>query len=308
MKALSVLYGGRLNGEAWHEIETRHEVGGNAFFLALAGASQFPGTEKTIVLGLEGEKYPLLPENVELVLRPSWTKKSLLEELSSLSRGEFHIYFAWADCPFLDPALAGAMAERHIRYGAEYSYADGWPYGFAPELLSPGTAGILAKIAENDEGPVERDALFSVIQKDINSFDIETEISPVDLRPWRLNLAADSKRNLLLLSRLAEGGLSSASEAEKFISERPELLRTLPAFFNIQISGACPQACSICPYPLLGGDVLARKDFMPKEAFAALLDKIVDFAGDAVIDISLWGEAALHPDKIGNVGNRGPKR
>jgi spiro-SPASM protein len=37
---------------------------------------------------------------------------------------------------------------------------------------------------------------------------------------------------------------------------------------------------------------------MPKAAFASLLDKIAEFAGDAVIDLSLWGELSLHPDHI----------
>ncbi|MDR1930367.1 MAG: spiro-SPASM protein, partial [Treponema sp.] len=183
-------------------------AGKSAFLLALERAGRFPGTEKTILLAKEGAEYPGLPGEVDLVSRPSWTKKSLLEELSRLSlggEGAWDLaYFAWADCPLLDPALAGALAERHIRYAAEYSYADGWPYGYAPELLSPGTAGVLRKIAGDEDGTVERDCLFSAIQKDINAFDIETEISPVDLRQYRLNLQADSKRNLLLLSRFFE--------------------------------------------------------------------------------------------------------
>jgi spiro-SPASM protein len=236
-----------------------------------------------------------------------------LEELSRLSTGYDFLYFAWADCPLLDASLAGALAERHTRYGAEYSYADGWPYGFAPEILAPSTAGILAKLAEGDEGPVERDALFQVIQKDINAFDIETEISPVDLRPYRLSLTADSKRNLLLLSRWMEtvrplesnavdssGRINSASNAERLIAEKPDMLRTLPAFFNIQVTGACPQACSLCPWPVYGGGtvpVTERKDFLSADAFEGLLNKIEKFAGDAVISISLWGEPSLHPER-----------
>ena len=299
MKALSVLYGGRLEDEAF---VTVLPGGKSAVSLALAAAGLFPDVQKTVFLGIEGKGCPDLPPGVEAVLRPSWKRKELLEEISRLSSGFDLTYFAWADCPLLDPALAASLAERHTRYGAEYSYADGWPYGFAPELLAPGTAGILAKISENDDAPVERGSLFDVIQKDINAFDIETEISPVDLRPYRLNLAADSKRNLLLLSRLMEAGLKSAADAERYITEKPELLRTLPAFFHIQVSGACPQACSICPWPLYGeaGDtpVTGRKDFMDVAAFAPLLDKIAGFAGDAVIDLSLWGELALHPEKM----------
>jgi spiro-SPASM protein len=303
MKALSVLYGGRLESEAFEKVlPGTNEC---AFSLALAAAGSFPGTQKTVLFGIEGKEYPGLSPNAETVLRSSWTRKSFLEELSKISRGYDFAYFSWADCPLLDPALAGALAERHVRYGAEYSYADGWPYGFAPELLANETAGILAKIS--DEGPVERDALFQVIQKDINAFDIETEISPVDLRPYRLSLTADSKRNMLLLSRLmgelgqsVSGGRISAANIEKIISEKPALLRTLPAFFSIQVLGACPQACSICPWPGYGGSVpvTERKDIMPKAAFAALLDKIAEFAGDAVIDLSLWGELSLHPERF----------
>ena len=295
MKALSVLYGGQLEPEAFAPVLATGQGSDNAFSLALAAAGRFPGAEKTVFLGVQGKECAI-PPGVDGVFRPSWTRKSLLEELSRLSVGYDFIYFAWADCPLLDSALAGALAERHMRYGAEYSYADGWPYGFAPELLGAGTAGILAKLSEDNDGPVERDTLFQVIQKDINAFDIETEISPSDLRPYRLSLAADSKRKLLLLSRWMETGLRAASDAEKLIAERPEILRTLPAFFNIQVTGACPQACSLCPWPVYGGDVTGRKDFMPRTAFVSLINKIEDFAGDAVIDLSLWGELSLHPE------------
>ena len=298
MKALCVLYAGRLTPEAFEKVPGA--AFGSSFSQALAAARRFPEVQKVVLFGLEGKEYPDLSPDVEVLSQPSWTRLSLLKELSRLSLGFDYSYFAWADCPLLDPVLAASLAERHKRYRAEYSYADGWPYGFAPELVAPGTAGILAKLAENDDGPVERDTLFNVIQKDINAFDIETEISPWDLRPYRLCLAADSKRNLLLLTRLMADGLSSAMETERFIGEKAaaagEALRTLPAFFNIQVSGACPQSCSFCPWPACSSvNVTERKDFMPVEALTSLLDKIERFAGDAVIGLSLWGELALHP-------------
>jgi spiro-SPASM protein len=307
MKALCVLYGGRLEPEAFEKVLPGQAGNESPFSLAVSAARAFPGVEKTVLLGIQDSDFADLPSDVEIVTRLSWTRTSLLEEISRLSVGRDFTYFAWADCPLLDPALAGVMAERHQCYKAEYSYADGWPYGLAPEILGPGIAGILAKLSDStgSDGPVERDALFQVIQKDINAFDIETEISPVDLRPYRISLTADSKRNLLLLSRVmkelrqsSSSGRISAADIEKLISEKPALLRTLPAFFNIQVLGACPQACSICPWPSFGGSVpvTERKDFMPKAAFGELLDKIAEFAGDAVIDLSLWGELSLHPE------------
>jgi spiro-SPASM protein len=294
MNALAVLYGGSLSEEAFAPSFS----GKTALAMALERAAGFPGASALILLGTEGAVYAGLPAGTRVIARPAWTKKLLLQTLSELSAGYDLCYFAWADCPLLDPALAGRVAERHRRYAAEYSYADGWPYGLAPELLAPGTAGILAAIQGDEDGPVERDCLFSALQKDINAFDIETEISPVDLRFHRLSLSADSRRNLLLLSRLTEAGLACAADAERIIAGRPELLRTLPAFYAVQASGACPQACSFCPYPVLDagrGDVTKRKDFLDPARFAGLLDGILEFSGDAVIDLSLWGELSLHP-------------
>jgi spiro-SPASM protein len=110
-------------------------------------------------------------------------------------------------------------------------------------------------------------------------------------------------------------------DAEKIIAEHPEYLRTLPAFFPVQAAGSCPPAsrkettgtCALCPYPkggANGGNVTERKessaereargsppDFLDPADFDKLLDKIEDFAGDGVIDLSLWGELGLHPRK-----------
>ncbi|MDR2536990.1 MAG: spiro-SPASM protein, partial [Treponema sp.] len=222
--------------------------------------------------------------------------------LASLSEGFDYTYYAWADCPFLDAGLAGAMSKRHIRYAAEYSYADGFPYGLAPEILAPGVAAMLSKILDDDDEPVERDSIFAALQKDINAFDIETEIAADDLRIHRLSLSADSKRNLLLLTRFTEAGCSSANDITRLIKEKPELLRTLPSFYAIQVAGPCLQTCALCPYPRYGSGRANAKDFLAPEQFNTLLDKISDFSGDAVIDLSLWGELSLHPQKLELIG------
>ena len=301
MNALLVLYAGNLSAEA-----TEPVLGGkNSLTLAVERAMRFPGVGKTVLLaGPARLPGGLLLDGISVESRNEpWSVKALLEAVAAHSAGFDFTYFAWADCPFLDPGLAGKLAERHIRYAAEYSYADGWPYGLAPELLSPGTAAILAKIlGDDDGGAAGRDALFSVIQKDINSFDIETEISAVDLRCHRLSLCADSKRNLRLLRAFAggdgAGGIPDADAALRVIQEKPGLLRALPAFYPIQVFGGCPQACPPCPWAQVGGAVTERRDFMEARKFDALLDKIVAFSGDAVIDLSLWGEIALHPQKL----------
>ena len=309
MNALLILFGGRLSNEAFLPLHNDK----NSVFLTLEQSKNFPGVSKTVFLAGQDGDSPDLQNTlgtleIQVEKQAFWTKKSLLQTIAQLSAGFDCVYFAWADCPFLDPSLAGVMAKRHLEQRAEYSYADGWPYGLTPEIILPSTAGILAKIlGEGDGGLVTRDTLFSVIQKDINAFDIETEISPVDLRCHRINLCADSKRNLLLLSRFAKeaGKIPEAADVQRLIAEQPEILRTLPAFYPIQVYAGCPQSCTICPYPEAvkeAGPVVGRKDYMESAKFKILLDKIADFSHDAVIDLSLWGELALHPEKMDLIG------
>ena len=297
-----MLYGGNLSTHAFEEALTLKNRGGpkSAIQLAWDAGRAFPGVAKQILLirdTCEGP-FPMLDSRLDLVTAQEWTKKKLLDALADCAKGFDLIYFAWADCPLLDSALAERLAARHTRFAAEYSYADGWPEGFAPELLSPALPSLLSGLIQEENERVGRDALFSVIQKDINAFDIEAEISPVDLRQHRLTLAADSKRNLQLVKGLMDAGLTGAEEAERIIGQRPELLRTLPSFFPIQTVVPCPQRCSMCPYPAIQLGSKPERDFMPPEQFESLLERIIRFAGDGVIDMSLWGELALHPQKM----------
>ena len=285
MDSISILFAGSLSKEA----STPLFDGKNSVELAKEQAQKFPGVSKTVVI--EDDNTP-------------WTKHRLLDKIAELQADYDFAYFAFADSPFLDPGLAGSLAERHTRFKAEYSYADGWPVGLAPELLAPGTAAILSKIIasskEESNAPITRDFLFSVIQKDINAFDIEAEISGIDLRCHRLSFSADSKRNLLLLNNFINAAGNKIPDApcvENLIQTKPEILRTLPSFYPIQVFGGCPVKCPLCPYPQIT-NAAERKDFMPVANFEKLLDKISAFSGDAVIDLSLWGELSLHPEKL----------
>jgi spiro-SPASM protein len=311
--AVAILFAGSLYDEAFEA----SFGGNNAFTLALKNAVAFPFVTKVVILARDDFDESFVPAGIEgitLLHESAWNTKNFLNALARAGEGFDLSYFAWADSPFLDPKLAGVLARRHLRGAAEYSYSDGWPAGLSPEILSPGTAGILAAINGEQEAPVRRDTIFAVLQKDINAFDIETEISPVDLRQRRLNLSASSKRDMLLLRRLWDAGVSSAEDradaAARIILENPVLLRTLPAFYPIQVVSACPQNCAqnfaFCPYPKSGAFALSAEagfPYMGIEAFSLLLDKITDFSDDAVVDLSLWGEIALHPQKIELIKN-----
>ena len=294
MKTAALVYAGSLSPQALAPLGG----GASAYERSLGFAAALPGLERLLVA--EGplalpEIGSLVPGAAGRLRREKWTIDAILEAVATAGEGMDSVVFLWADQPFLDLGLAGRMLESYRRYRAEYCFADGYPIGLAVEILSPRIIPALRSLCASLPPEPERDSLFAVIQKDINSFDIETEISPLDLRDLRLTLACDSKRDLLLVERLVEAGVRDEASALKIIPTRLDLLRSLPAFIQVQISGGCPQSCQLCPYPRFGGEILTRRDFMEKSRFESLLDQVEELSGDAVIDLSLWGEPSRHP-------------
>ncbi|MCR4714777.1 MAG: spiro-SPASM protein [Treponemataceae bacterium] len=249
------------------------------------------------------------------------------------------VVFAWADCPFYNDELTSKLYKQHVEYAAEYSYADGWPYGLVPEFLASGTVKILAKLAEQKLaeqkqaeksrsenqanqrseqkdaqksekscGKLTKDSLFNLIKTDINSFEIETLISPVDFRMYKLEFTCSTKRGALLCKRLSELRQKSGMNALKFCNEAVKssaVLHTLPYFYSIQIAEKCTGNCIYCPYPQAYrqkyGKLPSEADgtaFMSYERFCKLIDGIKGFSDDAVVAFSLWGEPMYHPEII----------
>ncbi|WP_428768549.1 spiro-SPASM protein [Treponema sp. HNW] len=207
---------------------------------------------------------------------------------------------AFADCPFLNAALTAEMLDLHKKYRAEYTFADGYPYGFTPEIIDAGTLKILLKLAESKEdftqGDVKPDSLFSLIKTDINSFEIETLIAPRDYRYLRLNFSCSSKRDTLACRRLFNL-LPDCTEAALLCEKArstAEIQRTLPAFYNIQI---CSSEGGESMYePAVTTSALPAS--MELASFNTLLKKISDFSDDAVISLSFLGEPLRHPDFV----------
>lgn len=278
-------------------------AGSSAFERSLAVLRGLAADEDILVLTGEGtakEARAYLPPGIRLEpAGTSATMTAVLEAVAAFAAArvgaELAVY-AHGDAPFLDKDLAERLMALHRKYRAEYTYADGYPAGFAPEILSTRVLPNLAELAGRHDTPAERDGLFTVIQKDINSYDIETELSPLDLRSYRLSPVCDTRRNFMAAEALYAEGCRSAEDAVRIVPGRPGLLRTVPAFLWVQIAEACPQACSYCPYPRMAGDPRGKAGFMPPERFEALMADAEALCDDLVVDLSLWGEPALHPD------------
>lgn len=335
MNSLVVLYAGSIT-----EYARKPLAGGvSAFERCCVSVEKLSTVSKVLVLASEDFKLPERSSDyvkksdcIEVHIEKDWTVSRLFSVMAEYAKGFDALYFSWADCPFIDPELSNSIIEKHTRYMAEYTFAEGYPYGFTPDILHADVVPILANLVKDDESPITRTVIFDVIQKDIHSFDLETDLAPVDLRYLRISLSCDTKRNFLLCDRL--DGVNGANYGS-FILEKESCLRTLPAYYAIQIVEKCPHECIFCPYPeycrtgnvgnlvgsgvtgngvsleqgkvpeLTGSEVVGsesrvlateRTGYISLTDFNTILEKIVDFSDDAVISLSLWGEPAYHPE------------
>lgn len=230
------------------------------------------------------------------------TPVQLIEILEKLSEGYDNIFYYSADCPLVDIQLTEKMYANHRKYFCEYTFADGYPIGMSVEIIKTSILSMLAKIAESADGGVERNSLFSLIEKDINAFEIETEISPDDQRLLRVALYPDTKRNYLQLKSITSDVKDKAGDSDKktadFVLEtvrsRGEYLRSLPAFFEFETTAVHPQQISYMPDN--GGLSSPGTSEMPLESFKAALKKISSFSDDAVISLSVRNEPSAHSE------------
>ena len=312
MKALAVLFAGEITRFALEPLGD----GPSAFERCLACAAQLPDVAGIAVFAPDRPDEDPLPVPVppgctvslSVHRKETWTTANFFSVLSEVSEDYDQVFMTFADCPYIDPLFSSGLYRKHLRYAAEYSFADGYPYGLSPDILARGIIPVLSRLATGNGQRVTRPVVFDTVKKDINSFDIETDIAPVDLRHLRLELACDTRRNFGICRSL-EG--IDASNYGTLVAERSSLLRPLPAFYAVQVSGRCPCECGYCPYPAYcrsgkGGSpgipAVSRGDFLPLADFTRLASAMADFSGDAVVSLSLWGECAYHPEIVALVG------
>ena len=248
---------------------------------------------------------------IKTVCRNDWNVSVLLEEMSralSLSHADTVVY-SIADRPFLDVELSRRVIDTHSEYLAEYSFADGYPLGFSPEVIDAGTVGILCNLSidrEKDSGlkKVSSDSVFSIMKSDINSFEIEAVIAPKDYRMLRLDFSCGTKGNFISCTELYALALDSkvpfnADSLTELSTKSVKVQRTVPSFYNIQVCARCWSESIYSPYFKAFETKYSSSplDFsfdsskvMRLEQFKSLVSQIAEFSEDAVVGLGEWGE------------------
>ncbi|MBI9102136.1 MAG: spiro-SPASM protein [Spirochaetales bacterium] len=277
------------------------QEGGSSLERVVEKAARFPKVKKTVIItsetspSLHGEGV----EGIELVSKDKWSLSDLFSFFKDCSKDYKRVFYLYGDTPLIDPEIVERMYRNHKKYFAQYSFADGYPHGLAPEILDTSILPALSLLADQDDGDIDRKSVFTVLSRDINSVDIETEISPEDLRLLRVSLTTDSTRNFLLLERVMEKGGEDEASILAVIMKSPEILRTLPAYVDLQISSGWVNKPEYLPD--FSGESFDRENdqTLSLDDLAVIADKLESLSPDLVINPGFRCEPSIHPNIAG---------
>lgn len=245
-----------------------------------------------------------LEKGISVKAKGSWTNEILFSEMAaSLKKSNCeYVIFSFAFNPFINQTLTTNLIDTHEKFKSEYSFADGYPVSVSPELLDRGLVNILSELIKTKDDlkqqTVTKSSVFDLIKTDINSFEIETEISTTDWRLYRFDFSCDKKENYIACVNLYEKIKKLCDEDRADIQkicgaarDDVKVLKTIPGYFNIQIEIEYQSKNPYCPYYKFSGP----KEKMSFEKFKGLLEKINELNPDSVVSLSLWGDPVLHP-------------
>lgn len=200
------------------------------------------------------------------------------------------IFHFWADAAFLNLQVNGEILKLHETYLSEYVFAEGFPGGVSGVLVS---AEIFPKLLHDAGGAaLTRDGFFNVILKDFNAYDIETVVSPSDLRMLRLELYRDRSLNSMVCDSLSSS-IDSGTPADmlcSIIEKNRASYRSLPAHILIEILESPKHIPSYLPPGPKNTGELSNGNF------SRILDAILDVVEDPVITIGPRHEPSVHSD------------
>lgn len=257
-----------------------------------------------------------LEDECDVVVEQHWSTTLLLRRMAEAvsQNGASCVVYSAADRPFLDEKLTDQILFDHEKYLSEYTFADGYPAGLSPELVDAGSLNIMLALATKkasfSSDSVVTESLFNVLKEDINSFEIETVIAPKDFRMLRLDFSCSSRAKTIAcvhLYRLAveRGGRFDALSLAELAASSPDVQRTVPAFYNVQIAQNLSTLTVYNPYPeafrqKMGCYPLKKDNPQPSnmslEAFTSLIDGIAGLSETAVVGLSGFSEPLTHPD------------
>lgn len=237
-----------------------------------------------------------IPERFKNVVVSDFSAGNVLNVMIKEAKNSDTVVVFNATNPFYDKNFIDDMLARHRNFMVDYTYGVGYPDGLLPTILSLECVKQLKSISESNEIDVAecRDYLFQLLSKDINSFDVETFISRVDLRIKRISIGnSDSGESAFTTSLVETVGLHiSYDELAKFLFEHPEKLFSVIYGMFIDITSGETTSATYVPHNS------ATVDFADVSKIEKIAQEITAVNSKVRVVIGNKCEPLLHPDFV----------
>lgn len=217
----------------------------------------------------------------------------LLKTCKNVCKDFDNLVLVYADSPCLDTEIFKNLIELHLKSGAEYTFADNLPEGFAPEIMSIDFLEDIILASLKFPELVSR-KIFDNTNADINRYFAEVFLPDEDISLFRLNLHTDTPRNTLLIQRLFEKSSDvNFKTVCSLLKTDPSIFRIWPRYVEIEITN--DQGLNPPLYLPTSTRPVKMMDF---KLFQKICYELAEFMPDVICSFSGIGEPLLHQNLI----------
>lgn len=254
------------------------------------------GENKTFerIILLQNGNITKIPEKFKNVVVSYTSADNVLGIMIKEAKNSDNVVIFNAANPFYDKNFIDNMFTRHRNFLADYTYGVGYPDELLPTVLSMACLKQLKIISESNEIDTVRcrDYLFRLLSKDINSFDVETFISPVDLRIKRISVGNSDPAEAAFTASLVKalGTDVSYDDLATYLSENPQALFSSIYALFIDITDKETTCATYVPH---SADTFG---FVNSDKIERIAEEIAKVNPKMQVVIGSKCEPMLHPD------------
>lgn len=219
--------------------------------------------------------------------------ENYLNNIYKISDNYDNIIYIPSNMPLFNVDETIKLTNIHNDNISYFSYGENYPLGIVPFIIRRTAFEKLFNIIKTKNIIPSENAINNIIFIDPNFFEIEILVSEYDMRYYRLSFFANSKRNAMLIKKLAD--YRSYEKIVHFIKDNPSIIRTLPSFIELDINNRQ----NVINNYLFKNDVF-RNELSKEEKnislenFKIIYDKIHNFCNDFHMSIGSYYEPLLN--------------
>ncbi|OHD09830.1 MAG: hypothetical protein A2Y41_10875, partial [Spirochaetes bacterium GWB1_36_13] len=214
---------------------------------------------------------------------------SLLNAVEQKLSSYEHLIFFHSNMPLIDLALTKKIIDTHNDNIADYTFAEHYPPGFAPFMVSRATFKKIQLLSSGNNETYTYKSFEKLIHNDLNSYDVEIVIAPEDFRFIRDSFVLENERSFRLVEE-SSGHSFNAESLSSFFAANPSILRIMPSYVIIELCRKNNLKPVYFPYQSEIEDCIKASDFKK------IMQSLKEWVKTGWVELSGFGEPFLNSE------------